>query len=169
MRRIFAPCAGPMNFIRSAATGKPPAACTPSPDYVRRYSSKVGAHMFSWICPQCGREVPPSYTECPDCKAREAAAPPPQQPVYQTAPPQQPAYQAPPQPPYNAPPQQPVYQAPPQQAYQAPPQQPGYQAPPPAYQQGAYAPPQQPVPAYAPPRPRGGPALPTWLLTVLFA
>jgi hypothetical protein len=27
--------------------------------------------MFTWICPKCGREVPPSYNECPDC-AREA-------------------------------------------------------------------------------------------------
>ena len=34
--------------------------------------------MFTWICPQCGREVPPAYTECPDCaaKTRAAAAPP---------------------------------------------------------------------------------------------
>jgi hypothetical protein len=23
--------------------------------------------MFTWICPVCGREVPPSYTECPTC------------------------------------------------------------------------------------------------------
>ena len=32
--------------------------------------------MFTWICPQCGREVPPSYTECPDCtkKAAEGSA-----------------------------------------------------------------------------------------------
>jgi len=30
--------------------------------------------MFTWICPQCGREVPPSYTECPDCTAKAAAA-----------------------------------------------------------------------------------------------
>jgi hypothetical protein len=35
--------------------------------------------MFTWICPQCGREVPPAYTECPDCtkRARVVAAPPP--------------------------------------------------------------------------------------------
>jgi hypothetical protein len=36
--------------------------------------------MFTWICPQCGREVPPAYTECPDCTKRTpsvaAAAPP---------------------------------------------------------------------------------------------
>lgn len=34
--------------------------------------------MFTWICPQCGREVPPSYDECPGCgpkkKAGEAPA-----------------------------------------------------------------------------------------------
>jgi hypothetical protein len=35
--------------------------------------------MFTWICPQCGREVPPAYTECPDCtrKSQPAAATPP--------------------------------------------------------------------------------------------
>ena len=27
--------------------------------------------MFTWICPQCGRECPPAYTECPDCSARQ--------------------------------------------------------------------------------------------------
>lgn len=26
--------------------------------------------MFTWICPQCGREVPPSESECPDCAAK---------------------------------------------------------------------------------------------------
>jgi hypothetical protein len=26
--------------------------------------------MFTWICPQCGREVPPAYDECPDCSAK---------------------------------------------------------------------------------------------------
>jgi hypothetical protein len=55
--------------------------------------------MFTWICPKCGREVPPSYNACPDCEAREklgetpaqvatqpppVSAPPPQ---YAAAPP----------------------------------------------------------------------------------
>ena len=30
--------------------------------------------MFSWICPDCGRVVPPSQTECPDCVAKAAGA-----------------------------------------------------------------------------------------------
>jgi hypothetical protein len=99
--------------------------------------------MFTWICPRCGREVLPSYTECPDCKGLEK----------QTAP----AGQAAPPPPQAPPPQQQVYQAAPQQpAYQGPP--PGYQQP----QQAAYP------PQYAP-RPRGGTRLPTWLMTILFA
>ena len=51
--------------------------------------------MFTWICPQCGREVPPSYNECPDCAAGQKA-PAPAQPA---APPmQQPAPQPMPQP-----------------------------------------------------------------------
>ena len=121
--------------------------------------------MFTWICPQCGREVPPSYTDCPDCKERNAQAAaqqppatapavPPMAPVEPPVPPrgdpQQPQYyqqppQAPPPPQYQGPPQ---YQSPPQ--YQAPPQQP-YYAPP------------------APPRRGGGIQLPVWLMTVLFA
>ncbi len=44
--------------------------------------------MFTWICPTCGREVPPSYDKCPDCAAKgivppaEAAAPPPSHAAY---------------------------------------------------------------------------------------
>jgi hypothetical protein len=58
--------------------------------------------MFTWICPQCGREVPPSYDKCPDCAAKgrsgeqpaEAGAPAaPQGPTAITAaPPPHPAY-----------------------------------------------------------------------------
>lgn len=32
--------------------------------------------MFTWICPKCGAEVAPSYSECPNC-----ANPPAQQPA----------------------------------------------------------------------------------------
>jgi hypothetical protein len=33
--------------------------------------------MYTWICPQCGREVPPSSDACPDCAANgESGAPP---------------------------------------------------------------------------------------------
>ncbi len=32
--------------------------------------------MFTWICPKCGKEVPPSYSECPNCAAGEVEAPP---------------------------------------------------------------------------------------------
>jgi hypothetical protein len=126
--------------------------------------------MFTWICPQCGREVPPSYTECPDCAAKAASAaapPPPQQPVYPPPPqpgmpmqggPQQPYPPYPPQPQYpQYPPPYPQYPPPP---YQQQPQQPGYPQPQqPAYQQPVYQQPtyQQPVyqqPQYqAPPPP----------------
>ena len=53
--------------------------------------------MFSWICPQCGREVPPAYSECPDCSG-QAQAPAPQPPALRApvaapaAPPVQPQY-----------------------------------------------------------------------------
>jgi hypothetical protein len=38
--------------------------------------------MFTWICPKCGTEVPPSHSECPKCsdaaaEQQEPAAPPP--------------------------------------------------------------------------------------------
>ncbi len=69
--------------------------------------------MFTWICPQCGREVPPSYEACPDCAARAkagetptaAAAPPPPQPAA-SAPPAQPVYAPPTAAPYAVPPPQ---------------------------------------------------------------
>lgn len=37
--------------------------------------------MFTWICPKCGSEVPPSYDECPNCKALEKAKIPPASPT----------------------------------------------------------------------------------------
>ena len=138
--------------------------------------------MFSWICPQCGRDVPPSKTDCPFCaeQAKEAAAyaaagpPPPVQAApesqaapwpqppagYGAPPPSAPAWppavqQAPPQPPYSAsqyPPHALSQQPPPQQF--AP--QPQY-APPAQYApQPQYAPPAQPQ--YAPQRPQATPS-----------
>src|SRR5450432_3149131 len=97
--------------------------------------------MFTWICPQCGREVSPSYDECPDCKARLAAAGtpvPPQAPGTSQAPPLQ-------QPPYPPPPYQPV----PVPEYAAP-QPPLQQQPPVYYQQPPQAP--QPTPPYYQPQ-----------------
>jgi hypothetical protein len=141
--------------------------------------------MFTWICPQCGKEVPPSYSECPACAERrqQAAQPPqPQYPPQPAAPPQsaypppqaaryappQPQYQPPPQPQYQ-PPQQPQYQPPPQAApsappappQYAPPQQPGYQQPP-AY----YQPPQSQAPVYTIDN-GGKKGMPTWLVALL--
>ncbi len=29
--------------------------------------------MFTWICPKCGREVPPAYNDCPNCAENAAA------------------------------------------------------------------------------------------------
>ncbi|MBV8730185.1 MAG: hypothetical protein JO336_10280 [Acidobacteriia bacterium] len=139
--------------------------------------------MFSWICPRCGREVPPSYTECPDCAAKGLVPPSPAATPAQPPANVPPGPEVPPQPafvpqpplmatqPYGQPPQAyPGQYAPQQYAPQyAPPQgqYPQYQAPP------QYPPPQYqpPPPQYAPPasakRPFGG--APTWLLTVGFA
>ena len=33
--------------------------------------------MFTWICPQCGREVPPAYNDCPDCSPQKPKEPAP--------------------------------------------------------------------------------------------
>jgi len=42
--------------------------------------------MFTWICPTCGREVPPSYDQCPDCAARAKAGAPPAEAAGQSPP-----------------------------------------------------------------------------------
>ena len=147
--------------------------------------------MFTWICPQCGREVPPSYNDCPDCAARAAAAAQPPQaapapPQYQPPPP--PQYQPPPPPPQYQPPPSPTRSFVPEPSSVAPPsptrsfipeaapaappqyQPPPSQYPPQQYQQQPYQ--QQPQYApqqtyYATPPPRTG--LPTWLMSILFA
>jgi hypothetical protein len=103
--------------------------------------------MFTWICPQCGREVPPSYNDCPDCAAKTAAA-------------------APPVPPAATPPPPPLESAPPPPAAFRP-----EPLPPAAYEPShsqsplfAAAPPPPP-----PPKQRAGAILPTWALAALFA
>ena len=95
--------------------------------------------MFTWICPQCGREVPPAYNECPNCVPQQAGQP---------APPQQAA------PPPAAPPPS-VSQA----VYAAPPAPPVQQAAPPSPPASWMPPPQQPR----------GIAVPPWLLSIGFA
>lgn len=121
--------------------------------------------MFTWMCPQCGREVPPSYSECPDC-AKRAAAPPPDQ---QAAPPPQQQY-APPPPPQRqyAPPPPPQPQQPPYASIPSAHPQYQQQYAPPQYGQPQYGQPQygQP-PQYMPPPPRAG--LPTWAMALLFS
>ena len=118
--------------------------------------------MFTWICPQCGKEVPPAYNDCPDCanKAVPAGGVPVGAPA--AAPP---AY-APPQPPTQ---QQPYYQQPQQAYYPSQPQaQPGQQYYPP--QPPPQAPQQQPPQGgYYASAPARGMNLPVWAMTILFA
>jgi hypothetical protein len=148
--------------------------------------------MFTWICPQCGREVPPAYNECPDCTGKQAGQAPPQPgqgvPIAPPPGPAAPPYSQPQQyalPQQYAPPQQytppqqyapPTQYAPPQQY--APPTQytqpPQYTPPPPQYTQPPqYAQPQPvsntPAPGFALPQPAGGLSLPPWLMTIGFA
>jgi hypothetical protein len=99
--------------------------------------------MFTWICPQCGREVPPSYTECPDCSKTDKANVPVAEAGVPTAAATPPPEYVPPQP---ARPEQPAVPQP---------QQP---------QVG-----QVHVRPYAPPPPAARVGLPTWLMTLLFA
>lgn len=110
--------------------------------------------MFTWICPQCGREVPPSAAECPSCaemrgRAAQGAAQPPAAPQVPPRPQDAAPQFQPPQPQY--PPQQQYAQ---QKQYQPPPQYPQYQAPP-----------QQPQPSYVIAEPKKG--MPSWLIALL--
>jgi hypothetical protein len=129
--------------------------------------------MFNWICPECGRDVPPSASECRFCaerkKAAEAAGSPSSvspnadtvpaeaNPVTANNSPAQPLAQ--PQPPaqYQPTQYQPQHQPPPQAQPPRPDPQPHYYAPP--------AQPAYPPPGY-PPQKSG---LPTWLMAILFA
>ena len=114
--------------------------------------------MFTWICPKCGREVGPSYNECPFCAdaARGPSQPLPPVPV---GPPAQ--HQAPPQPQYTQP--QPQYAAPVQEAPLPTTQYVQPQAPP------------QPVPPPPPPQPvyyvgaddHPNRSIPPWLAALL--
>ncbi len=127
--------------------------------------------MFTWICPQCGREVPPSYNECPDCSGKGAGqAPPPGQGAPMPSGPQAPQYQ----PPQQYAPQQ--YTPPPPQ-YQPPPQYPPQQqypqttqfAPPPQYAQPQQQPSYPPTPAFAQAQPPRATNIPPWLMSIGFA
>lgn len=113
--------------------------------------------MFNWVCPRCGKDVPPSRTECPYCPAPGA------EPVA--------AAEAPPLPVQPAP--TPIALAaapPPEHMPQAPPQYAPPQYAPPQYAHPQHAHP--PAPHYPQaPWPQTGvrPGLPTWLLGLLFA
>lgn len=102
--------------------------------------------MFTWICPQCGREVPPAYNDCPDCAAKAAGGASPNPPAETAETAETPA----------GPAAQPPQVPPPPQSAQPPALSPLFQAPP-----------AQPVPYRAPQT--SGQRLPTWLLTVVFA
>lgn len=61
--------------------------------------------MFTWICPKCGSEVPPSENECPNCRARANATQPAlsgQSPTVERSAPTEPVI-APPPPRYEVP------------------------------------------------------------------
>jgi len=125
--------------------------------------------MFTWICPKCGKEVPPHESECPAChgtgKVEEPAAQQPPQAPPQPVAPTPPPPPAPPQQSYAPPPPPPQAPAPPRQQYAPPPQQEI-----PTYQQPAAPPPPQPPaeqPTYYELDQRKG--MPPWLVTLLVA
>jgi hypothetical protein len=114
--------------------------------------------MFNWVCPQCGKDVPPSKTECPFCaeRAKEAALAG-QAPPQQREQPQEPAwYQQQPPPQGWQPPQQhpPGWQPAPQPPSPPPGWQPQQQQPPQPYQQTPY---ESPAPRQTPPQHRAAP------------
>jgi hypothetical protein len=102
--------------------------------------------MFTWICQVCGREVPPSYSECPTCAERNKALggqaptqPSPAQASYSPGPsaPVIPPPYAPPAPQPAPPAYHPPQPPPPQQQQWQPP----YSQQPPAANQGFVPPP----------------------------
>ena len=120
--------------------------------------------MFNWVCPNCGKDVPPSKTVCPYCpgvpEAPPAAQAYPPQGYPQQAPPQGWAPQTPP----PAPPAPQGWGQPAPQAWQPPaPVQPqGWQPPPPPPAPVAAPAPPPPPPQYAPPV---APPAPAWQQT----
>jgi hypothetical protein len=88
--------------------------------------------MFNWICPECGRDVPPSQTECRFCAERKQAAGAPAPAAVEDTP----------APPPAAPPLPRAPQPRPEPQYEAPPPQPQYQ---PSY----YPPPRRGLPTWA--------------------
>ena len=130
--------------------------------------------MFTWICPQCGREVPPSYSECPACaenRQRAAQGMPPAgaEPVAPQPPPLQYPQGYPPTGNYQPPaPHQPAGPYQPQAPYppqQQPPPPPQYAPPPPQWQTTAMP----PQPSYTLPDTVQRKGLPAWLVTILVA
>jgi len=80
--------------------------------------------MFTWICPKCGKEVPPAYDDCPNCNPMPQAASP--------APPPEAAPEAP----LSAPAADPPLPPPPPRVQAPPPLRGTFAAPPPAPRRG---------------------------------
>lgn len=115
--------------------------------------------MFTWICPVCGAEVPPSEAECPRCAERKRAAA--AQPAASAGPGQTSVESAPPPRPAPPPPGPP----PSLQAGPSVPPSPPSAWPPPQPLPGAAAPAEQPV--YVIGETRGRRPVPAWLAAVL--
>ena len=122
--------------------------------------------MFTWICPQCGREVPPAYNDCPNCHPEAqpsgAGQQPPAQPL-STPPPPPAQAPAPPAPQ----PQYPSYAPPPPPPLPPAPEPPAKAAEPALGAESASVLPSFSFSAGTPPPKRSG--LPTWLMAIIFA